>query len=151
MDQLGNQETRKRRFHVSDILSITTDRLVSTRHLEGVYEICNFMTGDNLFTHQLPRASRECAPELIKQHPQLAVITGEDVTTENWREWLESQLNKIGEYLDVAPLPSGAHQFKHPVDEAVEMGSKNVIALDGTKESADALIAELKKEAAHGA
>jgi len=43
-------------FHISDILSITDGRLVSTRHMDGIYEILNFMTGDNLFTHQLPRS-----------------------------------------------------------------------------------------------
>ncbi len=71
-------------FHLGDILSITTGRLVSLRHIDGVYDILNFMTGDNLFTHQLPRASRECAPELKKQFPALAEITGDDVTKDNW-------------------------------------------------------------------
>jgi hypothetical protein len=58
-------------FHISDVLSVTTGRLVSTRHIEGVYEILNFLTGDNLFTHQLPRANRECEPWLRTQFPQL--------------------------------------------------------------------------------
>lgn len=58
-------------FHISDILSVTTGRLVSNRHIEGVYDILNFLTGDNLFTHQLPRASRECEPWLKTQFPYL--------------------------------------------------------------------------------
>lgn len=53
-----------REFHIGDILSITTERLVSPRLIEGVYDILNYMTGDNLMTHQLPRASRHCAPYL---------------------------------------------------------------------------------------
>lgn len=60
------------KFHISDVLSITTGRLVSNRHVEGVYKILNHMTGDNLFTHQLPRAGRECAPVLIATYPQLS-------------------------------------------------------------------------------
>lgn len=47
-----------KRFHLGDVLSITTGHLLSPRHMEGVYEILNHMTGDQLFTHQLPRASR---------------------------------------------------------------------------------------------
>src|SRR3989344_6645903 len=59
-------------FHLGDVLSITTGRLVSPRHIDGVYDILTFMTGDTLFTHQLPRASDECKPYLVKQFPQLA-------------------------------------------------------------------------------
>ena len=61
-----------KQFHLGDVLSITTGRLVSPRHIDGVYDILNFMTGDNLFTHQLPRASDECKPYLVEQFPQLA-------------------------------------------------------------------------------
>lgn len=45
---------------LGDVLSVTQDALVSRSHIGGVYEILNFMTGDNLFTHQLPRAAAEC-------------------------------------------------------------------------------------------
>ena len=61
-------ETRE--FHLGDILSITTGYLVSRRHMKGVYDILNFMTGDTLFTHQLPRAGDECKPYLLKQFSQ---------------------------------------------------------------------------------
>ena len=60
-----------KQFHISDVLSVTTGRLVSSRHIDGIYEILNFLTGDELFTHQLPRAMRECEPWLRMQFPQL--------------------------------------------------------------------------------
>jgi hypothetical protein len=60
-----------RLFHISDVLSITTGRLVSSRHMEGIYDILNFLTGDELLTHQLPRAAKECEPWLKTQFPQL--------------------------------------------------------------------------------
>jgi hypothetical protein len=37
-----------RPFHLGDVLTITTGRLVSPRHMDGVYDVLNFMTGDNL-------------------------------------------------------------------------------------------------------
>ena len=58
-------------FHISDVLSVTTERLVSSRHMDGIYEILNFLTGDNLFTHQLPRAMDECRPWLRSTFPNL--------------------------------------------------------------------------------
>lgn len=58
-------------FHISDVISITTGRLVSSRHIDGVYDVLNFLTGDDLHTHQLPRASNECLPWLRTQFPVL--------------------------------------------------------------------------------
>src|SRR3990170_796891 len=95
-------------FHLGDILSITTGRLVSKRHIEGVYDILNFMTRDNLYTHQLPRASRECAPVLLVQHPQLAAVTGDEVTQENFKAWLEDRCAEFGEELLVTQMPEHA-------------------------------------------
>lgn len=61
-----------KRFHISDILSGITGRLVSRGGIDGIYRILNHMTGDDLYTHQLPRAFRACAPALKEQFPDLA-------------------------------------------------------------------------------
>jgi hypothetical protein len=58
-------------FHISDVLSVTTGRLVSSRHIDGVYDVLNFLTGDNLYTHQLPRAMDKCKPWLRSMFPAL--------------------------------------------------------------------------------
>lgn len=108
-------------FHISDILSITTGRLVSTRHIEGVYDILNFMTHDNLFTHQLGRASDECKPQLLKQYPQLAVVTGDDVTPGNFKVWIEARCAEFGDELMVQRLTEHAHEFIDPMSELAEM------------------------------
>lgn len=59
-------------FPLADALTVTTGKLLSHRHMDGVYEILNFMTQDNLFTHQLPRACDAMQPVLLEQHPWLA-------------------------------------------------------------------------------
>ncbi len=105
------------KFHLGDVLSITTGRLVSPRKIGGVYAILNFMTGDNLFTHQLPRACDECAPELLRQHPQLAAVVVPDLTPETWRAWLDGQATVFGEELEVAPLSLHQHERRDPVEE----------------------------------
>lgn len=110
-----------KQYHLSDIISITTGRLVSTRHMDGVYDILNFMTGDSLFTHQLPRAARECAPILLEQHPQLKDINESECTTKNWQEWLDGLLKKYGEWLPVSPLKEGQHIRINPIAEAESM------------------------------
>lgn len=77
-------------FHLGDILSVTHDRLVSPRHIEGVYDILSFMSGEPVWTHQLPRIGREAKPILIAALPWLSGIDGAEVTPENWRQWLDA-------------------------------------------------------------
>lgn len=112
-------------YHLGDILSITHDRLLSPRHIEGVYDILGFMTGETLFTHQLPRAGRECKPVLLAQLPQLAEIDAENVNAGNWKGWLAEQVTKYGETLPVAPLPKREPKYDTPLGDLVEMVGGN--------------------------
>ena len=126
-----------KKFHLGDILSITRDNLVSPRHIGGVYDILNFMTGDNLHTHQLTRASDECKPYLIEQFPQLTgpdmdlAIAELDNEVMSSREkvhmkkfvadWLAKQVAKYGEMFDVESIPTKAHEVKDPLMELAEI------------------------------
>jgi hypothetical protein len=134
-DQTRPDQTRQ--FHLGDILSITTGRLVSPRHVDGVYDILNFMTGDSLFTHQLPRASQECRPHLIRQMPWLddeqmrkagdqltkALSTqGRDKAQHVVTAWLDAQVKKHGQMHAVLPIPHDDHKVIDPIDELRQMG-----------------------------
>jgi hypothetical protein len=99
--------TDTRDFPLADILSITTGRLLSHRHMDGVYEILNHLTGDNLMTHQLPRAAETCRPALIAQHPFLVDLTVAEAET------------KHGTSFPVTPL--AVWERRNPIAEAVEM------------------------------
>ena len=68
-------------FHLGDVLTITTGRLLSTRHMEGVYDILNWMSDDELMTHQLPRVSQEAKPFLLSAHPALASVEVPEITS----------------------------------------------------------------------
>jgi hypothetical protein len=143
-------------FHISDILSITTGRLVSSRHIEGVYEILNFLTSDELFTHQLPRACRECEPWLKTQFPQLfpdnqvmaqhladldVIVQASRADTAStpesrsraidaWVEKVRVSLN-LPEALSVYELGADMHTHIDPIEEAQAMvGNKNVIVVE---------------------
>lgn len=61
----------KNTFHIGDILSITSGRLVSNRGMVGIYEILGFLTRDEVYTHEIPRLMGECRPYLAAQFPQL--------------------------------------------------------------------------------
>ena len=126
-------------FHISDLLSVTTGRLVSSRHVGGVYEILNFLTGDNLYTHQLPRAMDECAPWLRAQFPaimedsagmpeRLAVLdatikAAPENTTAAVANWVEDVRVASGlpEMVPVYELGADMHTHIDPIEEARAM------------------------------
>ena len=112
-----NEETKQ--FHIGDVISVTSGRLVSKDHVGGVYNILNWMTGDNLFTHQLPRASREAEPFLKAQHPELGAEMPWDTidSRETADAYLESLYPKYGEFVAVEKIPSEDHTQIDPIAE----------------------------------
>ncbi len=110
-----------RDFPLADILSITTGRLLSHDHIDGVYRILNHLTGDNLMTHQLPRAADTCAPALIEQHPFLTDLQppAGDVPLEQLLAWLAQAERDHGYTLPVTPLAAWEH--RNPIAELVDM------------------------------
>jgi len=139
-------------FHISDVLSVTTGRLVSSRHMDGIYDILNFLTADNLYTHQLPRAMCESEPWLRILFPTLmsdsslivrllpvldAKITNADknrslieAACEQWVEMVRTEAN-LPEMLPVYEMGAEMHTHIDPVEEAQAMvGDKSVIQLD---------------------
>jgi hypothetical protein len=139
-------------FHISDVLSVTTRRFVSSRHMDGIYDILNFLTGDNLFTHQLPRAMDECEPWLRSMFPNLMVDSDgmperladmdrrikaaqQDrehiaVVIRDWVEELRLAL-KLPEMLLVYELGAEMHTHIDPIEEAKAMvGDDRVLVVN---------------------
>lgn len=140
-----------RPFHISDVLSVTTGRLVSSRHMEGIYGILNFLTGDTLYTHQLPRAMRECEPWLRTQFPDLfpenpvtaaaidglEALMGDDDTASQraakMATWVDvlRMAHRLPEMLPVYELSEGMHTHIDPIQEAEAMvGEDRVVVIE---------------------
>ena len=125
--------SEQREFHLSDVLAVTHG--VLTREIGGIYEILNFLTNDNLYTHQLPRAADECKPWLLRQHPELndvvvdkTIINGDQA---GWTTWLDLQVERFGETLSVEPIPRDDHSYRNPITELAEMvGKDRVIVVE---------------------
>jgi hypothetical protein len=105
-------------FDLGDILSVTTGFLVSPRHIGGVYDILGFMTGEQLFTHQLPAACRECEPLLLAQHPQLADIDiGKFEGEAHVKTWLSEMKAKYGETLPISRITERNARYSDPIGD----------------------------------
>lgn len=111
--------TEMRLFPLADILSVTTGRMLSRDHMAGVYRILNYLTGDDLFTHQLPRAVEACGPVLLEQLPQLVGVQPPDgAAVAPLLAWLAAQEDAYGVSLPVLPVASWDR--RNPLAELLE-------------------------------
>lgn len=115
-----------REFPLGVILSITTGRMCHER-FGDIHEALDYLTGETLFTHQLPRASTAVAPALIEQHPFLADVHFPEYEVDNVRspveftiDWVAAMMDRHGGTLTVEPVPD-AYEPKHPIVELGEM------------------------------
>ncbi|PZP86523.1 MAG: hypothetical protein DI582_02725 [Azospirillum brasilense] len=108
-------------FHITEIISVITGKMVATSHMDGIHPFLEFMCGEPIFTHQIPRAVRECSPYLLKQFPMLADEKAEGITKETLQAWAANMEAKYGKMLAVEPLPEGAHFRADPISELESM------------------------------
>ena len=109
-----------KRFHLGDVLTVTTGKLLSPAGMSGVYAILEHLTGEPIFTHQIGRVLGEAAPHMLAQYPALAAEKGDDVTPEGHARWLAEKSRIYGEWFDVSPLPEHAHESIDPISELAE-------------------------------
>lgn len=110
-------------FPTLDALSALTGSLVTPKGIGAVYEVLDFMTGEGLFTHQLPRVSREAQAFMLKRLPALAETCEEakQVTRDNYQHWQAVWLARHGETITLARMGIDDHEPIDPISELAEM------------------------------
>lgn len=89
----------KRTFATADVLSVVTGILVTDRRppIDAVYDVCNHVLGDSVWTHQLVAAATEASRHITAQHPWLADLTPPEAGPDNldalmaWRRHVEAE------------------------------------------------------------
>lgn len=101
------QPPKARAFHLGDVLSITTGRLLAPAGFGAVHDLVSYMIGQVANDSACIAMRSTCAAALIKQHPPLCdarpalSISGAELDA-----WMADQIRTMGEYLDVLPLES---------------------------------------------
>lgn len=114
-----------RTFKLEVVLSALDGKLLCS--MGEVYEVLNFLTGDNLFTHQLPRAGRVCRVKVFQQHPFLKEIDVSDINPDNWKEKLDDIKAAYPNEIELSPIENWHHI--DPVEEAETMSLGKVIVV----------------------
>lgn len=110
----------KKEFPLADVLGVLTGKLLGK--IDGIYEVCQFMTGEPVWTHQLPRVCREITPGVLRQHPRLEPTIAEagEVTPENVHALLSGWIARFGPALALEPMAPEEHERIDPVSELAE-------------------------------
>lgn len=112
-----------RQFHIGDIVTVITGCMVASGGIGAIHELLDYMTSEQLFTHQLPRACDECAPSLKEQFPDLAAVKMPKLDgAEAWRLWLDDLAERLGEVRVVRPLSAPDHTYIDPLAELRMLG-----------------------------
>jgi hypothetical protein len=107
-------------FPTLHVLSTVTGMLMAD--IGGVYEVLNWMTGESIFTHQLPRVCREAKAVMQKTRPDLAEAFAEadQVNPDNVREWAALWLDRYGPMIAVPKMTADQHERIDPLSELAE-------------------------------
>lgn len=116
-------------FATADVLSTVTGRLIG--EIGGVYEVLNWMTGESVFTNQIPRISREAVPVVLVMHPHLqqAIDESEQINRDNWRQWRQTWEDRYGPTIAVPKFTAETHERIDPLSELAEKVSPDKIVI----------------------
>jgi hypothetical protein len=117
---------RKMKFTTGEIITAGLKKLCCPK--DRLYAVMNFLTGDDLFSHQFPRAFQACEPWVKKQHPWLLELDESQCNPETWKEWLAEAERLFGKEHELEPLPLDLWKHCDPIKEAIElMEDKNKV------------------------
>lgn len=117
-------EKNSKQFDLEAILNITTGILFTS--MDDVYEVLNYLTGDSIFIHQIPRVMDAAKPYVLSLHPELEGV-GVGVTINSFEDakaFVDEQKKIYGNKLSLTPM-SKTDGYSHvdPIEEAIEIKS----------------------------
>jgi len=88
-----------------------------------VYEVLGWMSGESVWTHQLPRVGREATPVVLAMHPALqeALDECERVNRDNWHDYAAKWVDRYGPEIAVPRFNRDQHESIDPVSELAEI------------------------------
>jgi len=104
------------RFHLGDILSVTSGIIISPKGEKAVQELLSFMKGEEVGTSEseLRQAMKECHNSLLIQCPKLRKLDPSMIDGTMIPSWLKHQIREHGDYHSIRPLQRKQQQAISP-------------------------------------
>ena len=138
---MESKEIKKfqKEFDLGTILTITTNRLFT--NMEDVYEILNYLTGDTIYTHQIPRVIPIAKTYVLSLYPELTGVgdTVEINSFDDVKAFINEQKKVFGDELPLSPMgKTDGYSYVDPIEEVIDMTPekvKKVLVLKPTKKT----------------
>ena len=115
-------ENNGKQFDLGAILSVTTGILYT--NIEDFCEVLEYLTGDSIYTHQIPRVIEIAKAHILSEHPELTGV-GENAGISNESEaiaFVDEQKKIYGDKLTITPFTKNdGYSTIDPIDEAVRI------------------------------
>ncbi len=108
-----------RQFDLGAILNITTNRIFT--NMNDVCEVLNYLTGDDIFIHQLPRVMQVAQPYVLSIYPELTGVGGDIAINsfEDAKTFVDAQKKIYGNQLPLTPMSkTNGYFYIDPLEEA---------------------------------
>lgn len=122
-------------FPTSVAMSVITGFLVHMP-FSDVHEAHEYMAGQPVWTHQIPRVSREAQAAMLALWPELAPAIDEakTVTAENYRDVLAVWVERYGPTMMLPVLNADQHESIDPMSELAEkVHPSKIIAVEARR------------------
>ena len=127
------------KFHIGDVISVTTGVLVSNEGIDGVQKIVSYLCGREIFTHEIPRACDLCEPKIAEEFNGLSkenlqediskltkmlidcdTYKEKKVVVEEWNGLME---DKFREFVELKPIQDALEYFNktNPINSLIGM------------------------------
>lgn len=116
-------ENNERTFDLGTVLTVTSGRLFTS--MDNVYDILNYLSNDEIYTHQIPRVMTVAKSYVLERYPQLDGV-GKDVVINNKQDvetFIDEQKSIYGDSFGLSPMTDEIYQHIDPIDEIVDMRS----------------------------
>lgn len=138
------REEDGKEFPLAGVLTIVTGYSLQESGISNVYDICNYMTGESLYTHALIRVRKEIKPYIIDWYPELDYSDDQMEAGckkyGGWLEFLRALENLHGKTRILWPIPMDDHDVIDPMQELIDLrggNEENIIIVDISDESDD--------------
>ncbi len=105
-----------KKFPLSAVLSILLDKIVTPR-IADVRLVCSFLTGAEVYGHQVSRAITECTDGLKKQCPQFDHLNRDEITPDNAERWIKEKEDKYGKTILLTPITGQTFNFDNVIGD----------------------------------
>lgn len=116
------------------VLSIVTGFLVA--EFSEVHRAMEWLAGEPVWTHQLPRIAREAKPGILADHPAIEEACKEaeagKIDKSNWQAWQSRWRERYGATLLLRRMTADQHERIDPVSELAEKVAPDNVVVVGT-------------------